>query len=177
MCAIFEPFPELVQPTANAPTRKVKVNASPHWLESRENAAIVGPLFAYARAHESQLVRFVLIGAGLAALNLAFLYGLRSWLHLSDPSAVTAMYILGALAHFTSHRWITYHAQDRPVRPQALRYFVMLVWNFAIMQTVVGLTSRVSLSPYIAVMGATGLTMISNFLVMTHVVFAKERRP
>jgi putative flippase GtrA len=134
-------------------------------------------VLGYARAHAPQLIRFVLIGAGLAALNLSFLYCMRSLLHLSDPIAVTAMYILGALVHFPAHRWITYGAQDQPIRPQGLRYAVMLVWNFAIMQTIVGLASRVSISPYVAVMGSTGCTMIFNFLVMTHIVFAKERRP
>jgi putative flippase GtrA len=129
----------------------------------------------YARTHASQLVRFVLIGAILAALNLSFLYCLRRLLHLSDPIAVTAMYIFGALLHFPAHRWITYRAQDQPIRPQGLRYAVMLVCNFVIMQALVGLASRVSISPYIAVMVSTGCTMIFNFLVMTHVVFAKRR--
>jgi putative flippase GtrA len=129
----------------------------------------------YARAHASQLIRFVLIGASVAALNLSFLYGLRRLLHLSDPVAVTAMYILGALMHFPAHRWITYGAQDQPIRPQGLRYAIMLVCNFLIMQTIVGLASRVSISPYLAVMCSMGCTMIFNFLVMTHVVFAKRR--
>jgi putative flippase GtrA len=146
------------------------------WLELRENTVVVGPLFTYARAHASQLIRFVLIGAGLAALNLSFLYCLRNLLHLSDPIAVTAMYIVGALLHFPAHRWITYGAQDQPIRPQGLRYAAMLVWNFVIMQTIVGLASRVSISPYIAVMCSTGCTMLFNFLVMTHIVFEKERR-
>jgi putative flippase GtrA len=148
-----------------------------YWLQRHEGAAIVGPLFAYARAHASQLVRFVLIGAGVAGLNLAFLYGLRAWLHLSDPIAVTAMYVLGFLVHFPAHRWITYRAQDRPVRPQAARYVVMLVWNFAVMQVVVALAARISISPYVAVVASTGLNMIANFLAMTHIVFAKGRQP
>ena len=145
------------------------------WLERRETAIVFGPLFTYARAHASQLIRFVLIGVGLAALNLSFLYCLRNLLHLSDPIAVTGMYILGALLHFPAHRWITYRAQDQPIRPQGLRYAAMLAWNFAIMQTIVGLASRMSISPYVAVMGSTGCTMIFNFLVMTHIVFATER--
>jgi putative flippase GtrA len=145
------------------------------WLERRETAIVFGPLFTYARAHASQVIRFVLIGLCLAALNLSFLYCLRNLLHLSDPIAVTAMYILGALLHFPAHRWITYGAQDQPIRPQGLRYAAMLAWNFAIMQTIVGLASRMSISPYIAVMGSTGCTMVFNFLVMTHIVFAKER--
>lgn len=134
-----------------------------------------GRILEYARAHASQLVRFVLIGASVAALNLSFLYCLRRLLHLADPIAVTAMYIFGALLHFPAHRWITYGAQDQPIRPQGLRYGVMLVCNFLIMQTIVGLASRLSISPYIAVMGSMGCTMIFNFLVMTHVVFAKRR--
>jgi len=146
------------------------------WLRSHEDAVIVGPLFAYVRVHAAQLVRYVLVGATLAALNLAFLYGLRNWLHLSDPVAVTGMYVLGFLVHFPAHRWITYGAQLRPVRPQLLRYAVMLVWNFAVMQTVVALAARLSISPYIGVMVATGLTVISNFLAMAHIVFAKRRR-
>jgi putative flippase GtrA len=129
----------------------------------------------YARAHTAQLIRFVLIGALIAALNLLFLYGLRRLLHLSDPIAVTAMYIFGALLHFPAHRWITYGAQDQPIRPQGLRYAVMLVCNFGIMQAIVGLAARVSISPYVAVMASMGCTMIFNFLVMTHVVFAKRR--
>jgi putative flippase GtrA len=131
----------------------------------------------YARAHTSQLIRFVLIGAVVAALNLSFLYCLRRLLHLSDPIAVTAMYIFGAILHFPAHRWITYGAQDQPIRPQGLRYAVMLVCNFAIMQTIVGLASRVSISPYIAVVVSMGCTMVFNFLVMTHIVFAKRRLP
>jgi putative flippase GtrA len=131
----------------------------------------------YARAHASQLIRFVLIGAILAMLNLSFLYCLRGLLHLSDPIAITVMYILGALMHFPAHRWITYGAQDQPIRPQGLRYAIMLVCNFVLMQTIVGLGSRVSISPYIAVMVSTGCTMVFNFLVMTHIVFARRRLP
>lgn len=146
------------------------------WLESHERIAVAGPVLAYARAHLSELTRFVLTGASLQLLNLAFLYGLRVWLHLSDPIAVTGMYILGVLVHFPSQRWITYSAQHRPVTPQLRRYALMLVWNFAIMQAVVGLASHASISPYIAVMIATVLTVVSNFAIMTHIVFAKERR-
>jgi putative flippase GtrA len=134
-----------------------------------------GMLFDYVRAHASQLARYLLVGTGLAVLNLAFLYGVRTWLHLSDPVAVTAMYVFGVLIHFPSHRWITYSAQDQPARPQLLRYSVMLIWNFAVMQTVVMLAARLSISPYLAVMAATGLTMISNFLAMAHVVFKQTR--
>ena len=151
-------------------------------LERRENtgndhgkAAIVGSLFAYMRVHATQLVRYVLVGGSLALLNLAFLYALRNWFHLSGPAAITGMYVLGFLCHFPAHRWITYSAQHRPVRPQLLRYVVMLVWNFAVMQTVVALAARASISPYFGVMIATGLTVISNFLAMAHVVFTQGR--
>jgi putative flippase GtrA len=87
------------------------------------------------------------------------------------------MYVVGALLHFPAHRWITYGAQDQPIRPQGLRYAAMLASNFVIMQTIVGLASLVSISPYLAVMGSIGCTMLFNFLVMTHIVFVKERRP
>src|SRR5258708_34146664 len=69
------------------------------WLERRENAIVFGPLFSYARAHASQLIHFVLIGAGLAGLNLPFLYCLRSLLPLSDPIPVPPIYIPVALVH------------------------------------------------------------------------------
>lgn len=138
--------------------------------------AIVDPLLAYIRGHKAQLVRYVLVGSTLAVLNLAFLYALRNWLHLSSPVAVTGMYVLGFLVHFPAHRWITYGAQRRPVRPQLLRYVVMLVWNFVVMQTVVALAVRLSISPYFGVMIATGLTVISNFLAMAHSVFVQGRR-
>jgi putative flippase GtrA len=141
----------------------------------RDDTGGVGFTAAYARAHASQLARYLLVGAALAALNLAFLYGVRTWLHPSDAIAVTAMYIFGVLIHFPAHRWITYGAQDRPVRPQLVRYVVMLVWNFAVMQAVVALAAHFSISPYLAVMAATGLTMVSNFLAMAHVVFARRR--
>src|SRR5258708_33493730 len=91
------------------------------WLERRENAIVFGPLFSYARAHASQLIHFVLIGAGLAGLNLSFLYCLRSLLHLSDPIEVTAMYIFGAFLHFPVNRWFPYVAQDQRIRRKALR--------------------------------------------------------
>jgi putative flippase GtrA len=156
------------------------------WLPRPEGAPTAGvsrqktwyaPVYAYATAHASQLVRFVLIGAALAMLNLAFLYGLRTWFQLPDPVAVAAMYVFGVLIHFPAHRWITYHAQDRPVRPQALRYIVMLMWNFGILQLLVALAASLSISPYLAVVASTGLNMVANFLAMTHIVFAKGREP
>jgi putative flippase GtrA len=147
------------------------------WQDGPESTPLVDYLVAYAKAHASQLVRYVLVGGSLAVLNLAFLYGLRTWLHLSNPVAVTAMFVMGLLAHFPAHRWITYTAQHRPVRPQMLRYSVMLTWNFLVMQTAVALAVRLSISPYLGVMAATGLTMVSNFLGMAHIVFAKRRRP
>jgi putative flippase GtrA len=143
------------------------------WPERRESMPGPGPLFAYLHAHASQLIRFVLIGAGLAVLNLLFLYCFRAGLHLRDPIAVAATYILGTLVHFPAHRWITYGAQDRPIRPQGARYVVMLACNFLILQALVALAARVSISPYIAYMASTGCTMVFNFLVMTHIVFAK----
>lgn len=147
------------------------------WLERRESATVFGPLFAYARAHASQLIRFVVIGAGVAALNLSFLYCLRALLHFPDPIAVAVTYGFGVLIHFPAHRWITYRAQDRPMRPQGVRYAVMLVCNFLILQALVAVAARVSISPYVAFMASTGCTMVFNFLVMTHIVFAKHRRP
>jgi putative flippase GtrA len=143
------------------------------WIECRESERRSGPLLTYLRAHAAQLSRFVLIGASLAALNLFFLYCFKTLLHFPDPIAAGATYILGTLVHFPAHRWITYNAQHRPIRPQGIRYAVMLVCNFMILQALVALASRLSISPYIAYMASTGCTMVFNFLVMTHIVFAK----
>jgi putative flippase GtrA len=145
------------------------------WLERGESGRRSGPLFTYLHAHAAQLSRFVLIGASVAALNLFFLYCFRTLLHFPDPIAAGATYILGTLVHFPAHRWITYGAQHRPIRPQGIRYAVMLVCNFLILQALVALASRLSISPYIAYMASTGCTMVFNFLVMTHFVFVKGR--
>ena len=115
----------------------------------------------------------LLSGGESAALNLFFLYCFRTLLHFPDAIAVAATYILGTLVHFPAHRWITYNAQHRPIRPQGVRYAVMLVCNFMILQALVALASRLSISPYLAYMASTGCTMVFNFLVMTHIVFAK----
>jgi putative flippase GtrA len=169
------PEPEILL-TGRSPVSERPRGHVLEWIEPSESTIDVGRLRAYARAHASQLVRYVLVGAALALLNLAFLYAARDWMHLPDALAVTAMYVFGVLIHFPSHRWLTYSAQNRPVYPQLARYSVMLIWNFAVMQTIVALASRVSISPYLAVMASTGLTMISNFLAMAHLVFAKRRR-
>jgi putative flippase GtrA len=143
--------------------------------EHRGKAATIGPLSAYLRAHAVQLAHFVAVGASLAALNLLLLFFFRTRLHLSDPLSVTAMYTLGTVPHFVYHRWITYRAQDLPVVPQGMRYVIMLISNFVLMQGLVGLAARASLSPYIAVMASNGCTMVANFLMLTHVVFARGR--
>jgi putative flippase GtrA len=143
--------------------------------ERRGKAAIIGPLSGYLRAHAVQLAHFVTVGASLAALNLLLLFFFRTGLHLSDPLAVTAMYTLGAVPHFIYHRWITYRAQDLPVVPQGMRYVIVLISNFVLMQGLVGLAARASLSPYIAVIASNGCTMVANFLMLTHVVFARGR--
>jgi putative flippase GtrA len=157
------------------PARDGDHREGPGRPEHRGKAAIIGPLSAYLRAHAVQLAHFVAVGASLAALNLLLLFFFRTRLHLSDPLAVTAMYTLGTVPHFVYHRWITYQAQDLPVVPQGLRYVVMSISNFVLMQALVGLAAWVSLSPYIAVMTSTGCTMVANFLMMTHVVFAHGR--
>jgi putative flippase GtrA len=145
--------------------------------EQRGSPAVIPVLVAYARAHAVQLAHFVGVGACLATLNLVLLYFFRTRLQLSDPLAVAAMYALGTVPHFVYHRWITYRVQDLPVVPQGQRYLVMLVSNFVLMQLLVGVAARASLSPYIAVMASTGCTMVANFLVMTHLVFARKRGP
>jgi putative flippase GtrA len=141
-----------------------------------ESMGLAGLSYAYVRAHAVELVHFVGVGLGIAALNLLLLYVFRTRLHWPDPLAVTAMYTLGTVPHFVYHRWITYRANERPLVPQGLRYVGMLISNFVIMQLLVALAARVSISPYFAVVTSTGLTMIANFLLMTHVVFAREAR-
>ena len=150
-------------------------SAAMAWLVRCGRSPAMRPLLAYAQAHTAQLLRFVVIGGAIAAFNLALLYCLRTWLRLTDPVAVSLMYVAGALVHFTSHRHITYAAQDRPVRPQAHRYAFMLVCNFLVMQAMVYLSSRAGLSPYFAVLAATALTVVWTFLFMTHVVFSRAR--
>lgn len=130
---------------------------------------------AYLSRHARQLLRFILIGAALAVLNLCVLYWLRTRLHLQDPVAVSAMYFAGALVHFTVHRFFTYEAQDRPVLPQGARYAFMLVWNFLILQALLAAAATLSWWPYAAVILSTGSNMVFNFLFMTHFVFARTR--
>jgi len=157
------------------PASRGENQGSPARPQQRRKPAIIGPLAAYLRAHAVQLAHFVAVGATLAALNLLLLFFFRTRLHLSDPLAVTAMYTLGTVPHFVYHRWITYRAFDRPVVPQGMRYVVMLISNFVLMQALVALAARASLSPYIAVVVSNGCTMVANFLTMTHVVFARGR--
>jgi putative flippase GtrA len=162
----------------------VRVGASPATdgrglevgLQRHESSDLAGPGLRYLRAHAVQLAHFVSVGTALLALNLLLLYGFRTGLHWPDPLAVGAMYILGTVLHFVYHRWITYRAQDRPLVPQGLRYGGMLIANFLILQTLVGIAARSSISPYVAVVASAGCTMVANFLLMTHVVFAPERR-
>lgn len=163
-----------VQVSASPATSRARVDLRA-WLLRHERAGLLGRCYGYARAHAVQLVHFVCVGLGIAVLNLLLLYVFRTRLHWPDPLAVTAMYALGTVPHFIYHRWITYRVQDRPLAPQGLRYIGMLITNFAIMQLLVGLAARVSVSPYLAVVASTGCTMIANFLLMTHVVFARER--
>ncbi|MBV8801026.1 MAG: GtrA family protein [Alphaproteobacteria bacterium] len=157
-----------------------RVALAPLGLEERARPGAVplqrpGILIAYLGPHARQLLRFILIGATLTALNLCVLYWLRTRLHLYDPIAVSAMYFAGALVHFTAHRFITYEAQDRPVLPQGARYAFMLVWNFLVLQALLAAAASLSWWPYVAVILSTGCNMVFNFLFMTHVVFARTR--
>ncbi|HUI60053.1 MAG TPA: GtrA family protein, partial [Steroidobacteraceae bacterium] len=153
--------------------RSAPINSGGHAWQGETTLSDL--LLDYARQHAAQLARFLLIGATLAVLNLWLLHLLRTSLSISDSVAVAIMYACGALPHFIAHRWITYGVQDQPVRPQGARYLVMLVCNFLLMQLLVALAARLSLSPYIAVMTSTACTMTFNFLAMTHVVFRSVR--
>lgn len=156
----------------------LQVSAAPAAARPRSapSRALLRRCRAYANAHSVQLAHFVGVGLGMASLNLLLLYLFRTQLHWADPLAVTGMYALGTVPHFLYHRWITYRVQDRPLAPQGRRYLGMLIINFALMQLLVGLAARVSVSPYLAVVTAAGCTMIANFLLMTHVVFAREQQ-
>jgi SAM-dependent methyltransferase/putative flippase GtrA len=164
--------------TAARRSEEHELQGSAAGLPARGGGARIAPaLITYATAHARELVRFVVVGSSLALLNLFLLYLFREALRLPDPIAVTLMYLLGALAHFVSHRRITYGLEGRPPRAQVIRYLLMLLWNFALLQAVVSVTMRASLSPYIAVIAVTGLTLLSNFLLMTHAVFTRTQRP
>jgi putative flippase GtrA len=50
----------------------------------------------------------------------------------------------------------------------------MLLLNFAIYQIIVGLAPRLGLSPYLAVIIAGLLTVVTNFFMMNHFVFGRR---
>jgi putative flippase GtrA len=144
------------------------------FLERLEGARLVGFPLRYLRLHFWRLFRFGIVGASIAAFNLLTFYMLKDMLGLPDAAAVTGMYVIAVIVHFFSHRRITFKAHEQEMKLQGGRYVVMLLLNFAIYQIIVGLAPRLGLSPYLAVIIAGLLTVVTNFFMMNHFVFGRR---
>jgi putative flippase GtrA len=138
-----------------------------------QRMTLVGAYCRYVRQHFRQLFRFVLVGGSIAVFNLLTFYLFREIAGLGDRMAVNGMYVSAVLLHFFSHRHFTFEANSGAIHGQGGRYIVMLIWNYLLYQLLVGLAPTVNVSAYAAVVASGLLTVVSNFLLMNHLIFRR----
>lgn len=118
---------------------------------------------------------FLVIGCLTALLYFALFTLLWQMLHLRYEVAVTVSYTLAVSFHFIANRRITFGSHDQRMLHQLPRYAALVILNYLITILIVELLVNVLiLSPYLGVLGAVAVTVISGYLISKHWVFRKE---
>ncbi|MGI0026094.1 MAG: GtrA family protein [Nitrososphaera sp.] len=118
---------------------------------------------------------FLIVGCLTALLYFVLFTLLWRMLHLRYEVAVTVSYTLAVSFHFIANRRITFKSHDQWMLHQLPRYAAMVILNYLITILIVELLVKfLMLSPYLGVLCAVGVTVISGYLISKHWVFRKE---
>jgi putative flippase GtrA len=130
----------------------------------------------YLAEHRIQLAKFVFVGIVTFGINFLFFHLFYGLLHWDYRIAVSLAYVITVSCHFLLHRIITFSAAEQQMVHNVGKYLLMLIVNYGITLTVVGLVVEVvGWSPYIGVIASTAATASTSFFVMKYFVFRSKR--
>ncbi|WP_232476146.1 GtrA family protein [Flavisphingomonas formosensis] len=122
-----------------------------------------------------QVLRFLGSG-GCATATDALLYAAFVHGRLAPPIANIASYSISAVVAFLLHRHWTFASAGGPAGRQAVRFALLVLFGMTVSTAVVW-TLTPLFGPFIAKIGAIGITVTLNFCISRWLVFAPRRLP
>ncbi len=122
---------------------------------------------------------FKFLAVGLATMVVQFSSFALMWdiLCLPQRLSVSISYITAVTFHFLSNRFFTFQAGNANVYKQLVKYIIVTCVNYIITVVVVDVCVKIlSLSPYIGVMAAIAITVMTGFLFLKYWVFGETSK-
>lgn len=130
------------------------------------------PFYEFFISNRRAILTFGIIGAFTALIYFLLFAVMWEMFHINYKIAVTFSYIGSILFHFLMNRNVTFQSTKKSILPQVTRYTLMAAVNYLITIIVVELSVKAFfLSPYVGVLIAVGITVVSGYLMSKVWVF------
>ena len=91
--------------------------------------------------------------------------------------SVSIAYFIAAICHFLSNRIFTFAAQNQPLMSQIIRYFILLLVNYAITLCLISfMVSQLDISHYKSAFVALVTTVVVGYLASKLFIFNKNEQ-
>jgi putative flippase GtrA len=135
-------------------------------------------MFQYLADDKRAITLFLGIGALTALVYFTLFTVIWQLLHIDYRIAVTISYLTAISFHFLMNRKVTFQAARGNLIPHVMKYAVMAFINYIITILIVEFSVKLlSLSPYLGVLIAVGVTVVTGYLMMKLWVFQISGRP
>jgi len=131
---------------------------------------------SYLLRNKIEILHFIAVGFTTGFILMGLFYCFFNILKFSDGLATSYAYVVTAFIHFIFNRNLTFKAQSGSITNQSIRYFAMLLINYALM--LVGLffiTDILLLPPYINIIFSIFTNAASSYLIMKFFVFSSKK--
>ena len=119
------------------------------------------------------------LAVGLTTMLVQFSSFALMWdvLYLPQRLSVSVSYLTAVTFHFLSNRFFTFQARNANIFRHLIKYIIVVCINYVITIGVVDVCVKIlSLSPYIGVMAAIAITVMTGFLFLKYWVFGETSK-
>ncbi|MET7401441.1 GtrA family protein [Dactylosporangium sp. NPDC005572] len=127
------------------------------------------------RIWQHSLTRFCLLGMVGFGFDLALLALLKTVTPLPVWAAVTIAFWVTYALNFVLNRYFAFHAQDRPVGPQVLRFVAQVLGDYALTLGAVEGLHALGVPLLVARIAAGGTNLVWNYLLYRFWTFGSPR--
>lgn len=115
---------------------------------------------------------FVMIGSITASSFFVLFTILWKILKIDYPASVSIAYIAAITFYFFANRSITFKSTAKNIKPQLIKFILLVLFNYLITITITFTTVELFLlSPYIGIVLAIGTTTILSYFISKFWVF------
>lgn len=126
----------------------------------------------YFSADKRAITFFLGIGALTALVYFALFTVIWQLLHIDYRIAVTISYLIAISFHFLMNRRVTFRVARGNFIPHIMKYAVTAFMNYLITILIVEFSVKLLLlSPYLGVLIAVGVTVVTGYLMLKFWVF------